>query len=371
MWKDIFWPARTTGGCIMRRFSNIVLLLAAAFLQLVPRADAQSAVLDLPRDSQHATVEQRVGLTDITINYHRPLVKGRKIWGGLIPYGEVWRAGANENTTITFSDPVTVEGKALPKGTYGLHMIPGQNEWTIAFSKNATSWGSYNYNQAEDALRIAVKPQPSDFHEALTYEFTDVKPDSTVVTLAWDKLAVPFTIGVNTSEIVQQSLNNQLRGLAQYTWEGWDDAATYLLDHKGDLQTALKYEERSLQVEPRFDNLITKSRILEALGRKDESASVRDRAIGMANAQQLHSYGRQLQTLGKQDEAFEIFRINMKKNPENWLVHSEVARMACAKGDFDSAVKEMKVAAGGAPDQQKPFFESLVKRLQAKEDINK
>ena len=147
-------------------------------------------------------VTQRIGITDVTINYHRPMVNKRKVWGGLVPYGQVWRAGANENTTIKFTDPVTIEGKPLPKGTYGLHMIPGENEWTVIFSKNSTSWGSFTYDQAEDALRVTVKPQAAEFHEALTYDFDDVGPDSSVVTLRWEKVAVPFKVGVNTHEIV-------------------------------------------------------------------------------------------------------------------------------------------------------------------------
>src|SRR5271154_2412341 len=131
---------------------------------------AQSFVLDLPLQSQGAKVSQTIGITNITVNYHRPLVNDRKVWGGLVPYGQVWRAGANLNTTITFSDPVTIEGKPLAAGTYGLHMIPNENEWTIIFSKNSTSWGSFTYDQAEDALRVTVKPQPTDFHDALTYD---------------------------------------------------------------------------------------------------------------------------------------------------------------------------------------------------------
>src|ERR1035438_6887110 len=120
---------------------------------------SQSFVIDLPLQSQHAKVTQRIGVTDITVNYHRPLVNDRKVWGALVPYGQVWRAGANENTTITFSDPVTVEGKPLEKGTYGLHMIPNADEWTIIFSKNSTSWGAFTYDQKEDALRVTVKPK--------------------------------------------------------------------------------------------------------------------------------------------------------------------------------------------------------------------
>ena len=125
--------------------------------------NAQSTLLDLPRQSQHAIVMQRIGVTDITINYHRPLVNGRKIFGGLVPYGDVWRAGANENTTITFPDAVTVEGQPLAAGTYGLHMIPTEDQWTVIFSKMHTAWGSFSYNQAEDALRVTVKPRRPSF----------------------------------------------------------------------------------------------------------------------------------------------------------------------------------------------------------------
>jgi hypothetical protein len=147
---------------------------------------AQSFVLDLPRPSQRAQIAQRVGITDITISYHRPLVNNRKVWDALVPYGKIWRAGANENTTITFSDPVTIEGKPLDKGTYGLHMIPTADQWTIIFSKNFTSWGAFTYNESEDALRVNVKPQAAEIHDALTYDFDQLKPDSAVVVMQWE-----------------------------------------------------------------------------------------------------------------------------------------------------------------------------------------
>jgi len=350
--------------------------LASAFLIAVcffaaSTLQAQSSVLDLPRDSQHAKIIQRIGVTDITINYHRPLVKGRKVWGALVPYGQVWRAGANENTTIEFTDPVSIEGQALPKGIYGLHMIPTENEWTVIFSKMSTAWGSFSYNKAEDALRVTVKPQPAEMEEALAYDVDNVTPTSGVVTLRWEKLAVPFKVEVNTHEAVINSLHNQLRGLPQYTWEGWDDAANYLLAEKYDLDEALKDEDRSIGVEERFDNLITKARILDALNRKDEATVARNKALSIASVVQLHGYGRQLQTQGKQDEAFEIFRVNMKKNPTHWAAHNEAARIACAKGDFDTAVKEMKLSSAAAPDQFKSTLDGFTKRLEAKEDINK
>jgi Protein of unknown function (DUF2911) len=354
----------------MRRSFLFATILMATVCTAI-RGNAQSAVLDLPRDSQHAKVIQRVGITDITINYHRPLVKGRKIWGGLVPYGQVWRAGANENTTIEFTDPVSIEGKPLAKGIYGLHMIPSENEWTIIFSKTATAWGSFTYNESEDALRVNVKPTAADMKEALAYEIDDVTPNSALITLRWEKVAVPFKVGVDTNQIVAQNLHGQLRGLAQYTWDGWDDAATYFLTNKYNLEEALKYEDRSIGVEERYDNLMTKSRILDALNRKDDATVARNKALGMASITQLHQYGRQLQLAGKQDEAFAVFRSNIKKDPNHWLVRTEAARLAVAKGDYDGAVKEMKLALASAPDPAKSTVEGLVKRLEAKQDINK
>ncbi|MGH9501177.1 MAG: DUF2911 domain-containing protein [Terriglobales bacterium] len=355
----------------MLKHSIAGLVVTFTMLFGISSSQAQSALLNLPRPSQHAVVSQRVGITDITISYHRPLVNKREIWGKLVPYGQVWRAGANENTTISFSDPVTIEGKPLAKGIYGLHMIPNENDWTVIFSNVHTAWGSFTYSEDTDALRVTVKPQPADFHEALTYDFSDVKADSAVATLAWEKLAVPFTISVNVHEIVQASLRNQLQGLAQYTWEGWDDAANYLLAEKYDLDEALKYEETSIGTEPRFDNLMTKSQILEAMGRKDDAETAKKLALARATAAQLYGYGRQLQLQGKQEQAFDLFRQAAKRDPNDWLAHDGSARIYSAQGDFANALKEARLSLAGAPDNQKVFIQPLVKKLEAKQDINK
>src|SRR5882724_7726044 len=244
---------------------------------------AQSFVLDLPRPSQRAQITQRVGITDVTISYHRPLVNNRKVWDALVPYGKVWRAGANENTTISFSDAVTIEGKPLDKGTYGLHMIPTADQWTIIFSKNFTSWGAFTYNESEDALRVNVKPQAADIHDALTYDFDQLKPDSAVVVMQWEKVAVPFKVGVDVHEVVETSLKKQLRNLSQYTWISWDDAANYLLAEKVALDDALKYTDKSIETEDRYDNEMTKSQVLAALKRKDDAAVAEKKEIGRAS----------------------------------------------------------------------------------------
>ena len=333
-------------------------------------SQAQSFVLDLPRPSQRAQTTQRVGITDVTISYHRPLVNKRKVWDALVPYGKVWRAGANENTTISFSDPVTIEGKTLDKGTYGLHMIPAADQWTIIFSKNSTSWGAFTYNEAEDALRVNVKPQAAEMHDALTYDFDQLKPDSVVVVLEWEKLAVPFKVGVDVHDVVQASLKKQLRNLSQYTWMSWDDAANYLLAEKVALDDALKYTDKSIETEDRYDNEMTRSQVLTALNRKDDAAAAEKKALAMASPLQIHIYARGLQAQKRPDEAYAIFRDNAKKHPEMWFVHSGLARIYSSQGKFDDAAKEMKMALEKAPDNQRSYVDGLVKKLESKQDIN-
>jgi hypothetical protein len=349
-----------------------LLVLLCGVLAVASLCQAQTVMLDLPRPSQHAVITQRIGLTDITVNYHRPLVNGRQIWGKLVPYGQVWRAGANENTTVTFTDPVTIEGQPLDKGTYGLHMIPAENQWTVIFSKMATAWGSFSYKQDEDALRVTVKPQTAEFHDALTYDFDDVKPDSTVVTLRWEKVAVPFKVAVKVNDIVEASIHRQIQGLNQYYWETWDDVASYFLASKTNLDEALKDEEQSIKTEERFDNLLGKSRILEAMGRRDDATTFRNKAVEKASAQQLYFYGRQLQGEKKQEEAFALYRSIAKTFPDEWTSHVGMARVYSGEGNFDKAVKEMQTALAGVPDDaNRSNLQNYVKRLQSKDDINR
>jgi hypothetical protein len=355
----------------VRLFVLLTSLLWGSSFCLGQTATGETHMLNLPRNSQHALVSQRIGITDITINYHRPLTNGRQIWGKVVPYGQVWRAGANENTTITFTDPVTIEGQALDKGTYGLHMIPGESQWTVIFSKDATAWGSFSYKQEEDALRVNVKPQAAELHDALTYDFDDVKAGATVVTMQWEKVAVPFKVEVKVNDIVVASLPKQLYGLNQYYWDTWDDAANYLLTNKVDLEQALKDEDHSIQVEERYDNLMNKSKVLDAMGHKDDAVAARNKALDKASPVQLYFYGRQLQSEKKQDEALVVYRSNSKKFPDYWTSHVGMARVYSAQGDFDKAVKEMQVALTTAPDSNKANLENYVKRLQSKEDINR
>ena len=360
----------------MNRFGrcSAILVLALGGWAAGARAQfkngGQAVELRLPTLSQRAVTTQRIGLTDITINYCRPLVNGREIWGKAVPYGQVWRSGANENTTISFTDDVSVEGHALPAGTYGLHTIPAADQWTIIFSKNSTSWGSFSYDEKEDALRVTVKPHPAEFEEALAYTFEELKPDSAAATLRWEKVAVPFHISADVNAIVLRSIQNQLRNTGGFSWAGYDEAANWLIDANQNLDQAMKWEDRSIQIEERLENLLGKSMILDEQGKKQEAEAMKAKAVEIANGLQLHFYGRSLQQQKKQEEGFAVFKINAKKRPNEWYTHGELARIASAKGDFDTAVKEMKLALPGAPDVAKPGIQRLIARLEKKEDIN-
>ncbi len=360
----------------MRTLSRIYFGLMAAFFLLAGSTQAQfknggqATELVLPTLSQHAIITQRIGLTDVTINYHAPLVGGRKLWGDAVPYDKVWRAGANQNTTISFSEDVSIEGKPLSAGTYGLHMIPAKDQWTIIFSKNSTSWGSFSYDEKEDALRVQVKPHDAEFRESLAYTFDDIKPDTASATLRWEKLAVPFRVSTDVKAISLRSIKNQLRNTGGFTWAGYDEAANWLLDNNYELEQAVKWEDTSIQIEDRFENNLNKSEILAALGKKSEADAVKKHAFEVANGLQLHVYGRQLQIQGKQDEGFAVFQMNIQKRPNEWYTHGEISRIASAKGDFDTAVKEMKLALASAPDTAKTQIQGLIARLEKKENIN-
>src|SRR5438309_3278703 len=346
--------------------------LCFAILGLGGTVSAQND-LNLPDVSQAAEVKQRIALTDITVKYHRPLVNGRGIWGRLVTYGKVWRAGANENTTIEFSDPVSMEGKPLDKGTYGLHMIPNPDSWTIIFSKTNTAWGSYSYDQKEDALRVDVKPRPlAENKEALEFDFEDLKPTSTTVTLKWEKVGVPFTVSINDADQTLENIRAQLKGRGQFTWQALDEGAQFCLTRKINLDEALGWADASIQNEERFDNLSTKADILKALNRSADAKTTWNHALEIAKAPQLYTYGRQLQNQKRGAEAMEIFKEVAKRFPQGVYGNLAQARIKSAGGDFAGAANDAKQAQAAAPtDAQKQSIQALINRLDSKQDINK
>jgi len=231
-------------------------LFAAGLAVLATAAAAQQQPLTTPRPSPNASVSQTIGITEVTLHYSRPGVKGRAIWGGLVPYGQVWRTGANENTTISFSTPVKIEGHDLPAGLYGLQTIPTAGDWTVIFSKDAQLWGAFDYKPEHDALRVQVKPAPADFQERMGFEVTDLTDSSARVVLRWEKLQVAFKIEVDTPKLVADAAKGALR------WQTGLQAANYCLQNNTCLDEAGRWLDASIALDANFANQRAKALLL-------------------------------------------------------------------------------------------------------------
>lgn len=346
----------------MTPYRSVVLaaLLAVSLPVSVP---AQAPPLTLPQPSQAAAVSQTVGLTEITVSYHRPRVNDRSVWGALVPYGEVWRAGANENTTIEFSTPVTIEGHALDAGRYGFHTIPAEGRWTLIFSRVDTNWGSFSYQQSEDALRLEVTPEAAPHQEALAYTFDDATARETTLSLRWEKLRVRFKIGVDTPEVVYQSLRRELRGLPQFFWQPWNQAAAALLAHQVHLDEAMAWVERSIGIQKTFANVNTKSRLLEAQGDMAGAKRLIEEALPAATEAELNAYGYQLLGVGDSAGAIAIFRENVERHPESWNAYDSLGEGLASAGEKAEAAKMYEQALGLAPDTQKARIQGILAGL--------
>jgi len=321
-----------------------VLAFLAAFFVMPFSAIAQPQ-LPLPQPSPAATISQTIGIAEVQISYHRPAVKGRPVWGALVPYGEVWRAGANENTTVMFSKAVKVGGKDVLAGTYGLHMIPTKTEWTIILNKNATSWGSYFYKEAEDALRITVTPQGGEFREWLQYEFSDLSDSSAVLSLCWEKMRISIPIAVDTrSQVLAHARDEFLRGPAGFTWKGFDQAAQYALRNGGNLDEAMRWANQSTAIAETFTNLRTKAAVLDALGRGGEAAPLYAKAMKVATEAEVNMLGYTLMAQNKMKEALDLFQKNVKDYPDSWNVYDSLAEGLEKSGDVKGAIQNYEKA---------------------------
>jgi len=317
----------------MKRSSLVV------FLSLLVPVIANAQVgLTAPEASPAATASQVVGLTEMKISYHRPATNGRKIWGGLVPYDQVWRAGANENTTVSFSTPVTVNGTKLAAGTYGLHMIPTTGAWTVIFSNESGAWGSFSYDQKEDAARVSATAEAAPNQERLGYTFDEPTNDSVVLAMRWEKLRVPINIKIDAARTVLDNYREQLRGLPRFGWLGWNQAANYAAQNNIDLEDASAWVDRSINMNRNFANLRTKALIEEKKGNTAGAAKLRDDAFAIATEAELNAYGYQLIGQQKTDEAIAIFERNVKAHPQSWNVYDSLAEAYGIKGDKKKAI---------------------------------
>lgn len=341
--------------------------------------------------NKKAVVGERIGITDVTIHYDRPAVKGRegKIWGQLVHTGFIdqgfgtsksapWRAGANENTTIEFSTPVSIEGQPLPAGKYGFFIAYDPNECTIIFSKNTTSWGSYFYDPKEDVLRVKVKPQPIDQHiERLTYSFTDQTETGATVALSWEKLRIPFKIETDYINLQLESFRRELRSEKMFNpgWQSFNQAALFCLQKNVNLEEALAWADFSINGlfvgQKNFTTLVTKAELLKKLNRADEAAALIKEALPMGTVPEIHAYARQLVQQKKTKEALEVFQMNYKKHPEDFTTQVGMVRGYSAVGDYKKALSYAQKALPNAVDKNnKDNVERMIKVLQEGKDIN-
>jgi tetratricopeptide (TPR) repeat protein len=349
---------------LVQALGRLVLAVAA----LVPASGAfgqQFTPIKVPDASSEASVGQTIGITEVRISYHRPAVNKREIWGKLVPYNEVWRAGANENTTISFSSDVTVASQKLAAGTYGLHMLPTEKDWTVIFSNMASAWGSFSYDPKEDALRITVTPQPAEFQERLGYAFEDPTDTAAVVAMRWEKVKVAFPVAVDTPQVVLASIRRELRGLPRFSWQGWNQAAAYCLRANVNLDEALQWSDRSLAINENFSNLRVKAGLLEKKGDVKAAEALRARSLPLATENEMNNYGYQLLAQKKMDEAIEAFRKNVKDHSASWNVYDSLAEAYAAKGDKKLATENYNKALSMAPESQKKRITDALAKLKA------
>ena len=266
---------------LFRRLSIAAVLVLFAGWLAVP-AQAQERSNALPRVSPNAAVSQTVGVTEVRVTYGRPGVRGRTIFGDLVPYGEVWRTGANEATTISFSSAVQIEGQSLDAGTYGLFTIPGEDEWTVIFNDTAEQWGAYNYDASQDVLRVTVEPQTVEMTELFTVTFPTVSDTSATMHLRWAEVGVPVRLSVNTTAVVGQRANAAAQN--PDSWQTPARYAGYALENGMMLEDALSWIEASVNTEKTFQNVSLHARLLAANDRYEDAVRVAEEALSMAES---------------------------------------------------------------------------------------
>lgn len=368
----------------MKSLTLFVLLLCAFSTVL--------AQMTLPPsgNNQKCETTQYLGLVKVSIAYSSPDVAGREIWGKLVPYGltnlnfgkssdqnpSPWRAGANENTVITFSHDVLIEGKPLKAGAYGLHMIPGPEDWVVIFSSNTGAWGSFSYVPSEEVLRVTVKAVACEFNEFLTYEFTDRLQNSATARLKWEKLSVPFKIAVpNGDDLYVQKLREEFTGIkAFFNWQNGVSAINFCAGKKINLEEALgwaqSYIDRNIKYFPIYN---AKGNVLAAMNKQAEADAVMKEAINLpdATAGQIVGYGRNLITQKRQKDAMLVFETAYKRFPTVPAALVGMARGYSANGDNKKALKFAQDASKLETNvTAKATIDDLVKKLEKGENIN-
>jgi len=298
----------------LKRFYASSFALSLLVFFVTPFASAQNPPqVRTPRPSQKASVMQTIGVTDLTITYSRPGVKGRTIWGDplpeqastkgeatldnqnvrpkgapIVPWGHAWRTGANEATQFVVTDDVLINGQKLPAGSYSLHTIPTKNEWTIIFNSVANQWGSFNYDPAKDTLRVKAKPEwVAENQEWLEYSFDPVTDNSAQVNIRWEKVRVPFTVEVkDVTAVALAKARASVEAAKPDDWSTPLQAANYAFSNpdKADVAEATRWLEQSIKIKETYQNLSAKARMLARQGKTQEAITVGEKALALGKA---------------------------------------------------------------------------------------
>lgn len=370
---------------MLRYIINLFLFISVSFIS----ATAQ-LVKPASGGSKKASVSELVGITNVTVDYSRPAVNNRegKIMGEVVHYGFAdlgfgttkeapWRAGANENTTIEFSNAVTIEGKPLPAGKYGFFIAMGEEKATIIFSKNTTAWGSFYYDPKQDALRAEVPViKLKESVERLTFEFSQQTDETAVLSLVWEKVKIPFTIAVDLKKDQLTAYRNAMTwGKFYIYWQNMRDAANFCLVNNINLEEGLQWAERSINDffgEANFMTLSTYAGLLEKMNRKKEADSVMKKAIPMGSLLQLYSYAGTLVRMKENKKAYDIYKLAYDKFPDDGYAVLGMIRGSFAIGDKKEALRYAEKALTIWKDSNsKAFINKMIDDIKAGREINK
>ncbi|MGV3589210.1 MAG: DUF2911 domain-containing protein [Adhaeribacter sp.] len=264
------------------------------------------AQIRLPQASPEAVVSQTIGLTDVTVTYHTPGVKGRPVWGKLVPYGQVWRSGANEATIISFSEDVKINGQDLTAGTYSFFTLPeNETNWFVIFNRNTELWGTEGYKPEEDVLRVPVKPEAAPFHENLLYYFSDIKATEGRLNLVWEKLNIPFTITVEVFNKTVATLKEDLAQVKSDDWNSYAQAAQFLIQNNKQHELALQWINKSIKIKENFYNNWLKAQLLAQKDEYEEAINLTKKALKLGS---------------KDDKTFTPLTHEMERSLDVWKV---------------------------------------------------
>lgn len=335
--------------------------------------------ITVPRTpSPEASVSQTIGISTVTISYSRPSVKGRVVWGVLVPYGwnkqsfgnqaeAPWRSGANENTVLTLSHPATIEGKQVPAGSYGLFFtINKDNTGEVVLSKDYRSWGSFWYNAAQDVLRAPIRIRDIAHTEILTCDFINLDKNSGELVLSWEKKQFPVKIQFAVDDIVMANAAEELKSTTGFSWQGYSSAANYALQNKVNTDQAMGWIDRAIAQNKSFATLRIKSGLLKEKGKTAESESLMKEALAIATETELNAYGYQLIAQGELDKSIEILTLNTVRYPKSANTWDSLGEAYALKGDKPNAIKNFKKSLSmNPPDNVRLNSEKFLKELGA------